>query len=82
MRFTCENGSLLMSFTARYPGDCGFCGEGIQGAECSYADDKTIVHTARCLILYNTGVDPMAATLHRNEKMCSECFTIHAGECP
>lgn len=71
-----------MSFTAQYHGECGFCGEELKGTETSYAEDKTLVHTGSCLIPYNTGVDPVATTLHRNERKCGDCFQIHAGECP
>jgi hypothetical protein len=70
-----------MGFIAAYPGECGFCGENLKGTETSYASDKTLVHTVSCLIPYNTGVDPLATVLHRNEQKCSECFMVHAGEC-
>lgn len=44
-----------MSFTAQYPGECGQCGEELQDHECTYTQDRTIVHLA-CLVLYNSGV--------------------------
>lgn len=68
-----------MTFTAKYHGECGFCGEDLKDTEADYGADKVLVHT-KCLIPYSTGVDPGAMT-GRNEKMCADCFTVHAGEC-
>jgi hypothetical protein len=69
-------------FMARYPGDCGYCGEDIKGRECTYVpdEDKVVVHK-ECLIPHVTGVDPIAVTAHRNEKQCQDCFLVHAGDC-
>lgn len=69
-----------MSFVARYPGSCAFCGKQMQGTDCSYAEEKVLMHTS-CLVPYITGADPIATAIHRNEKRCGECFQIHAGEC-
>lgn len=68
-------------FVAKYHGECGFCGEEIQGKECVYAlGEATILHK-ECLVPYATGVDPATTVIHRNEALCPDCFLIHAGEC-
>lgn len=67
-----------MSFIAQYHNRCGFCDEDLKGDEAEYTEDDTLVHTA-CLGAYEGGAHPVA--VGRNEKRCTSCFTVHAGEC-
>lgn len=64
-----------MSFVAQYPGSCAQCELEIKGTEVVYNSSGELEHR-HC----PGGVDD--ATPGRNERMCGECFTIHAGECP
>lgn len=62
-----------MSFTAQYHGECPRCGNELQGTEARYVGED-VVHV-KC---------PEAApddAMHRNERSCGDCFTIHAGDC-
>jgi len=68
-----------MSFRARFPGRCGVCQNTIdEGDSCDYLDDE-VVH-AKCVFgdLIDGGKEQRARV---REAMCSECFTVHAGEC-
>ena len=65
-----------MSFTAQYPGECGHCGEELQGEECTYAHDRTIVHLA-CLVLYNSGVKPSSGPAIRTGFVTNRYPEVH-----
>ena len=70
------------SFEAKYPGECPGCLQQLQGYQVCYTDDGALVHL-ECYPSYVVALterDP--ATIGRNERSCSLCFQIHAGECP
>lgn len=65
-----------MSFEAKHPGVCGFCGEFFPaGTELRANEDDGWVHSPTC----PEPVDDDEP--QRNERKCPDCFTIHAGEC-
>lgn len=63
-----------MGFIAQYHGECAACGEELKGTDSRYNADGEVVHM-RC--------PDTPSELGRNEKKCTKCFMIHAGEeCP
>lgn len=64
-----------MSFQARYPGHCTACDAPIDvGQTVEYDDAGRLVHTD-CPELVDIDAP------QRNERHCTQCFTVHAGDC-
>lgn len=65
-----------MSFTARYPGVCGHCGERYpEGTEIRSTEDDGWVHAPRCP---DPEGDPDLTT---HVSRCPDCNLHHRGEC-
>ncbi|OMC12509.1 hypothetical protein [Mycolicibacterium fortuitum] len=64
-----------MSFEARYSDQCPACGERIvPGDDVTYSEDNELIHAV------SEPVDDPDEP-QRNERHCTQCFTVHAGEC-
>jgi len=68
-----------VSFTAKYFGACTF--EGCATGVINPGDEVEFVSGTRDLVhvecITDTSDEPQ-----RNERKCTECWQIHAGECP
>jgi hypothetical protein len=69
-----------VSFTARFPGQCGTCGAKFtEGAEVCYINDVLVLVTE-----HDCEAKPpeeWESFGMKPENVCRRCFTVHVGEC-
>jgi hypothetical protein len=66
-----------MSFSAKFKGSCGHCGEVfLPETEVEYVDNVLVISGHEVEV--PSGLDELG---HKPENVCRRCFMVHNGEC-